>query len=647
MHRRFLSFVFVGFLFQNGFAEVQLHVTPGGDDQSTGTAVEPLGSLQGARDRIRLLRAESESEVFEVLIHAGRYELDSSFVLNAEDSGSPQSPVTYRSVDGKVVVSGGRQIQDWLPLQDQDSAFGSRLHPSAKGNVVAIDVDSLDVTFDFNPRRLHEKMPPEHSELFIGNRRLPLAGWPNYGWARSSQVDARRWNDVRNSDQENAWAVGFWENDWTMSHEPIRKSGSNWMFTNPEGPKAMRDACRYKLCNMLTELDQPGEWFLDKEQSRILYWPIQGDFNSLTLSLLETVLSIYDTSNVRFDGICFESGRAMVVEVVRGSNIEFEHCQFTNAGNVAVHLYEGESHRLSRCEVSTTGSTAVRIEAGDRETLSPCNHIIESCDIHDFGQHYMTGRAGIALFGVGATVAHNRIYSAPDLAVGIYGNDFVIEHNEIFHVCKETDDCGAIYLGYDPTFRGNQIHHNYIHDLGGFSTTGVIGIYLDDYASGTLVESNYLRNCIRGIAVGGGRDNHIRGNVIHGGLAAIQMDARGSTWFGHHVQGQDSRIQTLCRNTLESFPIYAERYPTLATLLNDEPELPKGNRIESNEFNCRIGVDLQMPNKKIVEQNQNQRRTSSEAVDEILAKLGIQLEKKNVGDEMDFKYINSNAIQRD
>jgi parallel beta-helix repeat protein len=155
-----------------------------------------------------------------------------------------------------------------------------------------------------------------------------------------------------------------------------------------------------------------------------------------------------------------------------------------------------------------------------------------------------------------------------------------------------------------------------------------MGIYLDDYASGAIVESNYLQNCIRGIAVGGGRDNHLRGNVIHGGLAAIQIDARGLTWYQSHVQGHDSRIQTLCRNTLVAFPIYQEKYPALAKFLNDEPEQPKGNRVESNEFNCRIGIDLQMVNKRVVEQKNNIRQSATEPAAEVIAKLGIQLWKE-------------------
>lgn len=628
MFRRTLSLLFLCQISHLACAKVELHVSPQGNDHAAGTLLEPLNTLSGARDRIRSLRTESPlTGPIEVVVHPGRYELKTTFTLNAEDSGTQQAPIVYRAAEGDVTITGGVVLQDWRPVQDVKVL--AQLNPEIRDRVVEVNASASNASLDIHPRRLHEEMAPEHSELFLGNQRLPVARWPNEGWAKLKRVDARSWNNERTTSQVDGWALGFWENDWTAAFEPIAKAGSQWTLglDDVKGNRALQENGRYKLCNILSELDQPGEWYLDISRERILYLPVSTVSNQVTLSILETVISIYDCKHLRFEGIRFEAGRAMVAEVVRGRDVSFENCQFANAGNVAVHLFNGNDHRLNRCEICTTGSSAIRIEAVDRERLTPSNHLIENCEIHDFAQHFMARRAGIALLGDGVKLVRNRIYDAPDIAIGIYGNDNLLEHNEVFHVCKETDDSGAIYLGYDPTHRGNQIRHNYIHDLGGYSKQGIIGIYLDDYASGTTVESNYLRNCIRGIAVGGGRDNQIINNVIQGGLAAIQIDARGSTWYRSHIHRHDSRIQTLCRSTLEAFPIYREKYPSLATMLEDEPELPKGNRIDSNLFDCPIGVDLQMPNPKIVEQWNNNRKPKSDfgSTSEVLAELGIQL----------------------
>ena len=112
-----------------------------------------------------------------------------------------------------------------------------------------------------------------------------------------------------------------------------------------------------------------------------------------------------------------------------------------------------------------------------------------------------------------------------------------------------------------------------------------VGIYLDDFASGTIVENNLLVNTIRGIVIGGGRDNQVAGNVIVNSIAPIQLDARGLTWASDHITGEKSRIVALCKSVLEKSPIYGERYPQLLSFLQSEPAKPLGNILRSNTFN--------------------------------------------------------------
>jgi len=170
-----------------------------------------------------------------------------------------------------------------------------------------------------------------------------------------------------------------------------------------------------------------------------------------TVSIIETVLSLYDVEHVNFKGLRIEAARSMLVEVAGGANVRFRDCQFANAGNVAVHLFGGTEHALLGCEIISVGSSAIRIEAGDRTSLIPSNHLIEGCDIHDFCQLFWAGRPGIAIYGVGSHILGNRVHHGPDVAIGIHGNDHRIEQNEITDVCTETHDTGAICLAYDPT----------------------------------------------------------------------------------------------------------------------------------------------------------------------------------------------------
>jgi parallel beta-helix repeat protein len=621
-------------------SEQTIHVATHGDDAAIGSVDAPLATIAGARNRIRSLKQDPDYrlDAIEVLIHAGRYPQLDTMEWTEEDSGTEQAPITYRSVDGKVVVTGGQMIDVWQPLTNADLL--NRLPIAAHGKVLCADLKQLQIQpGNLVSRRLHQSVQPEPMELFVNNQRLPLASWPNHDWAQIQRNEnpnlPRSWSLQRNihpQDFEHAWAHGFWTHDWQDSFEPVMVDSNSKTIsltaTETNSPSSIRNGARYKLCNVLSELDIPGEWYVDTTTELLVYWPTESSDSSaaVTASTVETLLSLYDVEHVNFEGLTIETARAMLVEIVGGSNVRFQGCTLTQAGNVAVHVFRGEQHQLIECDISCTGSSAIRIEAGDRATLTSANHCVEDCHVHRFGQHFMAGRPGISIYGVGTKLLRNYIHHGPDSAIGIHGNEHTIEQNEISHVCTQADDSGAIHLSYDPTYRGNAIRKNFVHDLGGFSKTGVIGIYLDDFASGTIVESNYLLNTVRGIAIGGGRDNRLENNVIHGALAAIQIDARGTTWSKSEIQGENSRIQQLCRQTCAESPIFAKRYPELEQMLQDQPELPKGNIVRANTFQSTIGIDLQQvsPTYVVLAGNIKQDATANNDTEGILAQLGIQ-----------------------
>ncbi|MGG1910270.1 hypothetical protein AB1285_25770 [Microbacterium sp. NRRL B-14842] len=50
----------------------------------------------------------------------------------------------------------------------------------------------------------------------------------------------------------------------------------------------------------------------------------------------------------------------------------------------------------------------------------------------------------------------------------MHGNDHLFERNEVYDVCKQFHDLGAIYMnsGKTPQQRGHVFRENYFHDIG-------------------------------------------------------------------------------------------------------------------------------------------------------------------------------------
>jgi len=180
-------------------------------------------------------------------------------------------------------------------------------------------------------------------------------------------------------------------------------------------------------------------------------------------------------------------------------------------------------------------------------------------------------------------VAHNRLHDAPHTAVLFWGNDHVLEFNEVYRVCTDTGDAGAFYTGRDWSQRGHVIRYNYFHDLAagldreqGFND--VMAVYLDDQASGTTVFGNVFSRVKCAVMVGGGRDNTVENNIFAFCGRAISLDARGA---GDRYSAGNTLFDRL-KPVGHDRPPYSQRYPALARVLDDNPGHPKGNVISRN-----------------------------------------------------------------
>jgi parallel beta-helix repeat protein len=167
------------------------------------------------------------------------------------------------------------------------------------------------------------------------------------------------------------------------------------------------------------------------------------------------------------------------------------------------------------------------------------------------------------------------------------GNDHLLEYNEFHDLMKLSGDAGAIYMGRNWTYRGNEIRYNYFHDLIGENWgVGNMGVYLDDLASGMHVYGNIFHRCYRSVQIGGGRDNIVENNIFYDNHFSLRIDARGTSRHRKLQIGRRSGESWDMFHKLNEVPFdrppYSLKYPLLALILFDEPLEPKGNIIRNN-----------------------------------------------------------------
>jgi hypothetical protein len=169
------------------------------------------------------------------------------------------------------------------------------------------------------------------------------------------------------------------------------------------------------------------------------------------------------------------------------------------------------------------------------------------------------------------------MHDAPHSAIIFSGNDHVIEGNEFYRTISRTGDGGVVYTGRDWTARGTEIRHNFFHDNIGQGKWEP-AIYLDDLASGIKATGNWIERCHWGFLVGGGRDNTIRGNRIEACKLAFHLDARGLGWAASSKPTMMERLNAVPYKS----EIWRAKYPTLASILENNPMSPMGNVIYGN-----------------------------------------------------------------
>jgi hypothetical protein len=611
-------------------------VAPDGDDTNPGTEAAPFATLERAREAVKTLKTslEPRQRAIHVLLRGGTYTRSEVFRLTAEDSGSAQAPVVYRSYPGeKARITGGRQVPLSKFTLVREAAVLERLPEAARGRAMQLKLSDAGITtFDppplsgmgmgFLAAKTRYKPGESAPELFVDGTPCVLARWPNDGYATVGRVVEqgdiiRHWMDdhrahknyvpqEKRTDPPRGFAFegdrtkaarwtqardmmlyGYWALNWAdqaVEVEAVEGETGVLRSRQPSG-YGVKKGQRYYVFNLLEELDVPGEWYCDRSRGILYLFPPEGaEGKAVEISLLtQTLVSLEDASFVRFEDIAFGVSLETLLSIKGGSENAVSRCAFVNGAANAIAISEGEGHRVSGCLVANMGAGGISVSGGEIKTLRPSGHWIENNIIRNYSRLERAYRPAIRVSGVGQIIRNNDISCAPHLAISFGGNNHLIELNHIHDVCRESDDASAIYAGRSWLSRGTIIRHNLFRDITGYTagTHRVSGIYLDDGISGIEVSGNIFLNVAQGLLFNGGRDNRAEDNLFIGNanmMRGTDMSISFTTW---------ASVSWLTLNeALKAAPLetdaWRNAYPTLATLAADEPQFPKYNTVRNN-----------------------------------------------------------------
>jgi hypothetical protein len=396
---------------------------------------------------------------------------------------------------------------------------------------------------------------------------------------------------------EEPWLHGFWRYHWADLHLAAVNIATNTRAITLGGVPTfgIQPGQPFYAYNLLEEITRPGEWYLNRRDATLYFWPpapLAGA--TVEVSLLAVPLwRLRDATNVTVRGLVLDGSRAELAVIEGGARCTIERCTLRNAGANAARV-SGTENGVERCTIVNPGEGGVILSGGDRARLVPCRNFVRNCEIRRFSRFAWTYHPAVLITAgsVGCIVTHNRMRDAPHTAV-LFGrcNDCTISYNDIGDVCRWSSDAGAVYIGRDWAARGNEVCWNFIHDVGSvFEGCGTQGIYLDDCQSGVRVFGNVLyRISHMGIQMGGGRDNVMENNVIARCGTGIGADGRGTGWMFERG-GSRALWEDLQRQPYRS-AAWSAAYPLCAAIPTNWNEIVRDHwlRPQNNVFSRNLG----------------------------------------------------------
>eukprot|EP00040_Diaphanoeca_grandis_P044395 m.12154 g.12154 ORF g.12154 m.12154 type:complete len:676 (+) comp9192_c0_seq1:195-2222(+) len=555
-----------------------------------------------------------------VMLRGGVYP---PLTLTERDGGiSADRSVVYTAAQGeRVFISAGFAVPN--------SAIEVVNHPCAgaqtKTQVLRVALDAFGFTSaDYGVLRgstaSGSQCTNEKMEAHIGTMAMRLARypnpWQNGTWqfmnvlkpASTQNTTQFVWNNTADNrpatwtDEMDPWLHGYFQFDWadTIGRISHLDSESHTVSIDPATPtygnnEAIKPKARWLGLNLLCELDDEGEYWLNRT-SGVLYLIPVGGANAITAAHVNLVVSVNATavnssaSNVRFEALTVMHSQANGMEL-NGDNITVDNCTSTNHGAIGIQI-SGVNNTVVQCDIHDVGCAGIAVKSGVRQAdLIWGNSTMMHNTIHRNSLWKRMYQPGIAFDSVGDRFEHNTMYDAPHSGMLGHAIGCLFAHNNFTQLCTESGDAGAWYSGRSWADRGNEISSNLFSRITNFGPPiplqkpNVHGIHFDDQMSGYLVRNNTFVDSWVGIMLGGGRRTIIVNNTFNRiQHVAIEFDNRGMTWQKTSCMPPNGTFYKELAQDKVDQPPWSTLWPYLQAIAQDHPCVPTYNNISNNRY---------------------------------------------------------------
>lgn len=634
----------------------KIFVSTVGDDSGDGSEEEPLRTLEKAIDVANEMREDSD-KLIEILLREGTYSVTNTIkIINSQKDDSLLKISAYQGE--KVTINAGVDIP-LSAMNIADSNFTNAIidKPNA-GSVLQYNLKDAQIE-DLGEISLRGHLISDEkeaqAELSLNGEVQKLAGWPNGEYTGlikptdSNEYGKRTKSGIANgcsfqvnydrpsqwSKPEQAWLSGTIGPNYEFDYYPVSRfdSEEKRVYLSRGALGKYYTEPYYRFENVPEELDEPGEYYIDRQSGMLYFYPPEDAPKDSVLTITmstptldvsgkapNSMFRIENSKNIVFENLIFKGGRGSAITGKNNSNIQFINCEINSFGENGIRFDASTDIKISDCKIHDVGQDGILfVSCGNYKTLSPSNIVVSNNDIYNFARLERSYKTGID-FGyrcVGATAANNHIHNGPHAGMIFYGVNNDIYGNEFDNLVTEFSDMDALYCNNSnyPWERGNKIHNNYFHDIGKSSMNGrhqinVRAIRTDNRGCGLNIYENLFYNIGDG---GNGNGNNGIGaitaegtrNRIFNNLFVDCNEACFNTLQYKEIETADdgtlypdtiinssgvevantingAKVADLKKRMENYLPVYGKQFPELYNYFYEHPNMSKTNEFKNN-----------------------------------------------------------------
>ena len=634
----------------------KIFVSAVGDDSGDGSEEEPLRTLEKAIDVANEMREDSD-KLIEILLREGTYSVTNTIKIINSQKDDPLLKISAYQ-DEKVTINAGVDIPlSAMSIADSDFTNAIIDKPNA-GSVLQYNLKDAQIE-DLGEISLRGHLISDEkeaqAELSLNGEVQKLAGWPNGEYTGlikpidSNEYGKRTKSGIANgcsfkvnydrpsqwSKPEQAWLSGTIGPNYEFDYYPVSRfdSEEKRVYLSRGALEKYYTEPYYRFENVPEELDEPGEYYIDRQSGMLYFYPPEDAPKDSVLTITmstptldvsgkapNSMFRIENSKNIVFENLIFKGGRGSAITGKNNSNIQFINCEINSFGENGIRFDASTDIKISDCKIHDVGQDGILfVSCGNYKTLSPSNIVVSNNDIYNFARLERSYKTGID-FGyrcVGATAANNHIHNGPHAGMIFYGVNNDIYGNEFDNLVTEFSDMDALYCNNSnyPWERGNKIHNNYFHDIGKSSMNGrhqinVRAIRTDNRGCGLNIYENLFYNIGDG---GNGNGNNGIGaitaegtrNRIFNNLFVDCNEAYFNTLQYKEIETADdgtlypdtiinssgvevantingAKVADLKKRMENYLPVYGKQFPELYNYFYEHPNMSKTNEFKNN-----------------------------------------------------------------